>query len=361
MSLPSFSFGAEGVEYGRKASFYELSSGPVVLPSNLEVKGNLLVDGSTTLTGPAVVNSNLTVSGNETVGGVITVLGGTGGTALTVGQSGAPRDLVVTGTAFTGLINSSTVTATQGGTGGVAGLIVTNAGIGGNPLRSVSVFNDQSNPGTLISMLNGADAGTLAYTGTQFQLSRPLNIPVQTGSSGNLTVGGAIDGPESLTPNFRYIQIGVDPVGDGGFPTSPDGTQGANNYWTQTYDGTTVQANINAPAAGATSIYIIVLPSDFLTSVTPPVIDPKYVGKVLYRLWLAIVNTSTLTIQLRIGSVTGTQIGRSVLDGAASPGWQNTGLVSVPSVNSGATAPLYFGITQYAIPTLGGVANLPPV
>ena len=194
MSLPSFSFGAEGVEYGRKASFYELSSGPVVLPSDLEVKGNLLVDGSTILTGPAVVNNNLTVSGNETVGGAVTILGGTGGTALTVGQGspGGARDLVVTGTAFTGLINSSTVTATQGGTGGTAGLVVTNGGIGGNPVRSVSVFNDQASPGTLISMRNGADAGTVAYTGTAFELSRPLTIPVQVGSSGNLTVGGVV-------------------------------------------------------------------------------------------------------------------------------------------------------------------------
>ena len=153
--LPSYSFGAEGVEYGRKASFYELSSGPVVLPSDLLVKGTLTVEGASILNGATVVNNNLTVSGNETVGGAVTILGGTGGTALTVGQSapGQTRDLIVTRNTFTG----GSVTITQGATGGVPGLIVTNAGIGGNPVRTVSVFNDQANPGTLISMENGAN------------------------------------------------------------------------------------------------------------------------------------------------------------------------------------------------------------
>lgn len=195
--LPSYSFGAEGVEYGRKASFYELSSGPVVLPSDLLVKGSLTVNGSSILNGPAVVNNNLTVSGNETVGGTVTILGGIGGTALTVGQNapGQTRDLVVTRNTFTG----GSVTITQGATGGVPGLVVTNAGIGGNPVRSVSVFNDQANPGTLISMNNGTDAGTIAYTGTAFQLSRPLTIPVQAGSSGNVNVGGGVYGIDTVT------------------------------------------------------------------------------------------------------------------------------------------------------------------
>jgi hypothetical protein len=117
-------------------------------------------------------------------------------------------------------VNGS-LTVIQGATGGVQGLLVTNAGAGGT-LRSVSVFNDQATPGTLINMTNGADSGTIAYTGTQFQLSRPLNIPIQAGSSGNLTVGGNITAPNlggtntnCLIGNVRILSgIGT------GFPVS---------------------------------------------------------------------------------------------------------------------------------------------
>jgi len=167
--LPSYSFGAEGVEYGRKAPFYVPSSGPLALPSDLEVKGNLRVDGTSTLVGNVSVNSNLVV---------------------------------------TGPINSSTLTVTQGATGGTVGLEVTNAGIGGNPLRRVRVFNDQS-VGTLISMQTGTDGGSIAYTGTEFQLSRPLTIPVQTGSSGNLTVGGAVSGFDSVRSRALNVSDNV--------------------------------------------------------------------------------------------------------------------------------------------------------
>ena len=239
MSLPSFSFGAEGVEYGRKASFYELSSGPVVLPSDLEVKGNLRVDGTSTLVG------NVSVSGTST----LTAFGvnvGTGGVSsaggLLTGNTTTPGGAILgyDGAAVRspnfplGLASQRNVGIVEGATGGVAGLVVTNGGIGGNPVRTVSIFNDQSNPGTLISMLNGTDAGTLAYTGTAFQLSRPLNIPVQTGSSGNLTVGGElivpeIVGPASSLPNFPLgLLIGGQALSTGITSAS---SAGSNNSW----------------------------------------------------------------------------------------------------------------------------------
>lgn len=214
MSLPSFSFGAEGVEYGRKASFYELSSGPVVLPSDLEVKGNLRVDGTSTLVG------NVTVSGTST----LTAFGvnvGTGGVSsaggLLTGNTTTPGGAILgyDGAAVRapnfplGLASQRNVGIVEGATGGVAGLVVTNGGIGGNPVRTVSIFNDQSNPGTLISMLNGTDAGTLAYTGTAFQLSRPLTIPVQTGSSGSITVGGAVSGFDSVRSRALNVSANV--------------------------------------------------------------------------------------------------------------------------------------------------------
>lgn len=186
--LPSYSFGAEGVEYGRKAPFYVPSSGPLTLPDDLLVKGDLTVNGTSTLVGNVAVGGAFSVG----VGGVSTSGSLLTGSATTPGGSifGYDGSSVRAPNFPRGLASQGTVTVTQGATGGVPGLVVTNAGIGGNPVRSVSVFNDQANPGTLISMNNGTDAGTIAYTSTQFQLSRPLNIPVQAGSSGNLTVGG---------------------------------------------------------------------------------------------------------------------------------------------------------------------------
>lgn len=195
--LPSYSFGAEGVEYGRKAPFYVPSSGPLNLPSDLEVKGNLRVDGGTTLVGPASVGGPFSVGtgGVTTSGSLIT--GSTlvpGGSIFGYDGSATRAPNFPSGLASQAsvVVNQGSVTVTQGATGGIPGLLVTNAGIGGNPVRTVSVFNDQASPGTLISMQNGTDSGTLAYTGTAFQLSRPLTIPVQAGSSGNLTVGGDV-------------------------------------------------------------------------------------------------------------------------------------------------------------------------
>ena len=230
--LPSYSFGAEGVEYGRKAPFYVPSSGPLALPSDLEVKGNLRVDGTSTLVGAASVGGPFSVGtgGVSTSGSLLTGSSTTPGGAI-FGYDGSsvrapnfPR----------GLQTQSGVTITEGATGGVPGLEVTNAGIGGAPLRRVRVFNDQASPGTLISMQNGADAGTLAYDGTAFQLTRPLTIPVQTGSSGNLTVGGElivpeIVGPASSLPNFPLgLLIGGQALSTGITSAS---SAGSNNSW----------------------------------------------------------------------------------------------------------------------------------
>ena len=239
MSLPSYSFGAEGVEYGRKASFYELSSGPVVLPSDLLVKGTLTVNGTSTLVGNVTLpgTSTLTAFGVNTGTGGVSTAGG-----LVTGNSTTPGGAIFgyDGAAVRapnfplGLASQASALITQGATGGVPGLVVTNGGIGGNPVRTVSVFNDQASPGTLISMTNGADAGTLAYTGTAFQLSRPLTIPVQAGSSGNLTVGGElivpeIVGPASSLPNFPLgLLIGGQALSTGITSAS---SAGSNNSW----------------------------------------------------------------------------------------------------------------------------------
>jgi len=142
MALPSFSFGAEGVEYGRAASYYATSAGNEVFPDDVEVQGNLTVEGSTTLRGTAV-NGTLTVTQSAT--------GGTRTAYLTNGSTGAAE-------------------------------------------KSVAVFNDQ--PATLLVMRNNGNSGDIGLdagvTGGQFTLSKPVNIPVLGGaSSGNLTVGGS--------------------------------------------------------------------------------------------------------------------------------------------------------------------------
>ena len=148
------------------------------------------MNGTSTLTGAVAVGGPLSVGtgGVSTSGSLVT------GSATTPGGAvfGYDGSAVRAPNFPRGLESQGTVTVTQGATGGVPGLVVTNGGIGGNPVRRVEIYNDQANPGTLISMTNGATGGTIAYTGTAFQLSQPLTIPVQAGSSGNLTVGGSI-------------------------------------------------------------------------------------------------------------------------------------------------------------------------
>jgi hypothetical protein len=141
MALPSFSFGAEGVEYGRSSAYYATTSGSVVFPNDVDVKGNLAVEGFTSLDDTQV---------------------------------------------------SGTLTVSQGLTGGTRTAYFTNGGVVPAE-KSVAIFNDQSN-GTLMVYRNNGNEGSVAFdggvTGGQFVLTRPLVLPAAGGSSGNLTVGG---------------------------------------------------------------------------------------------------------------------------------------------------------------------------
>lgn len=139
--LPSFSFGAEGVEYGRAASYYATTAGNEVFPDDVNVQGNLTVEGNTTLRGTGV---------------------------------------------------NGTLTVAQGLTGGTRTAYFTN---GASPPaeKSVAIFNDQAS-GTLTAWRNNGNEGALFFdggvTGGQFVLNRPLTLPSGGGSSGSLTVGG---------------------------------------------------------------------------------------------------------------------------------------------------------------------------
>ena len=157
--LPSFSFGAEGVEYGRSSSYYATTAGNEVFPDDVNVQGNLTVEGNTTLRGTGV-NGSLTVS--------------------------------------------------QGLTGGTRTAYFTN---GGSPPaeKSVAIFNDQSS-GTLTAWRNNGNEGTLQFdggvTGGQFVLNRPLTLPSGGGSSGNLTVGGSAVIGGNATVNAGVLAAG---------------------------------------------------------------------------------------------------------------------------------------------------------
>jgi hypothetical protein len=78
------------------------------------INGNLVVNGNETINGNTNVNGNIINSGSNTVGGTVTILGGAGGTALTVGQNGSPRDMVVTGASNMAQIFGTDINLTGG-------------------------------------------------------------------------------------------------------------------------------------------------------------------------------------------------------------------------------------------------------
>ena len=130
---------------------------------------------------------------------------------------GVTGDAIITGRSFLNggfqTLTSSSIngllTITQTGTGGAEGIRVTNAGSGGNPLRYVSILNDQASPGTLISMYNGTSAGSIAYDGSQFVLTRPLSVSNAFGASGNITAGGTITGNDLVASSDRRLKQNI--------------------------------------------------------------------------------------------------------------------------------------------------------
>jgi hypothetical protein len=104
--------------------------------------------------GLAVQGGNVQTAGGLTVGGETVLLGGAGGSALVVGQNASPRDMIVTGTSFTGPINAAGVLlVTQPLGGGSLTCRFQNDGIIGGGLKRVDVFNDQA-IGPQIAMTN---------------------------------------------------------------------------------------------------------------------------------------------------------------------------------------------------------------
>ena len=81
MALPSFSFGAEGVEYGRNSAYYATTTGDEDFTGNVDIQGNLTVAGLSTLNG-VFATGNMTVDGNIATNGSLAAVGIFGPSAL---------------------------------------------------------------------------------------------------------------------------------------------------------------------------------------------------------------------------------------------------------------------------------------
>lgn len=120
---PSYSFSTEATEYGVRKSYYLTSQEGSVEVENLHVKGDLAVDGTTTLA------STLTVSAPANINGLITTNGGlscTSGSSITAAGGTVTASTLVggAGTIAGGLTVNATNAATAGlHVGGVAGSV----------------------------------------------------------------------------------------------------------------------------------------------------------------------------------------------------------------------------------------------
>lgn len=178
-------------------------------------------------------------------------------------------------------------------------------------------------------------------------------VPNDLVVAGQLSVNNYLKGPQTLTLNGRYIQIGGTSTQQ---QTPPDGTQGANNYWEIVWGGQEIQCVVNDSATSATSVLIVVVPADFVTN------NAAYVQKKIGTFYANIQSSSTVTLQVHIGSATGQQIAVQRLDPQGSIKTFRVDLcVGCPyGITSGQTDN-WFGIFTYTIIQPGiGWAFLPP-
>lgn len=209
MSSPAtYSFGADAVRYGsdlsgqNSAYFLQQSSGTAVVPADLEVKGDLQVDGTSALKGAVTVGTPsaavaTTLNGTLGVSGASNFTGGAQvGSGLTVGGGLA----VVSGNLAVSAAGASISAPNFQGTNPADGLraafqqglianTVTIAGSGGSTL----LLGDATNPGGNVIGYNGSSAtvpvnfpnglaSANMYTKTQNTVFSPLqaNVPFVT-------------------------------------------------------------------------------------------------------------------------------------------------------------------------------------
>jgi len=138
MSLPSYGFAADGVEYNRAGAFYLASGGTggQTVPADLTVKGNLEVQGATHLVGAVACDSTVTATVGAGKSVALVSAGGPPGLASTVYTNNSivgAIGLDSVGTMVVGFGPSSrpvtipgtlTVTGAGGGSGVSGGLTV---------------------------------------------------------------------------------------------------------------------------------------------------------------------------------------------------------------------------------------------
>ena len=211
------SFAADGVQYGRDSSFYETAGANNLLPGNLEIVGNLLVDGSTTLVGVVTTGAGINTAGGVTVGTILAnaplVVHGTSSLAgavttgasvqttgaVTVGTLAANASLVVNGGATVGDgTHASNLTVNGGAT-------VTGSVVCGD--LATTNGNIHLNNGTINFVSNGI-GGLTIQNGATIPVLTPVTVGSLTSSSGVSAATLSVGAP-SAQGTITYINANI--------------------------------------------------------------------------------------------------------------------------------------------------------
>jgi hypothetical protein len=194
MASGSASYSTNATNYGRNsADAYYYLSAPDTINGPLTVTGNLVVDGSTTLTGPVTAGSTLAVAGNETVGGDLAVTGNetVGGTLTTAGALQVNAASVLNGNAsVTGSLSVSGSNQLNLGTGSYLVNQGTNilANVGGAAAFSIEAARVSALVPLAVAALTSGSLGATS----------PVN-PTLFGASGDAVWQNTGDGAQQAT------------------------------------------------------------------------------------------------------------------------------------------------------------------
>lgn len=196
----SYSFSADAVQYGRDSAYYVrdiTDGGTSVVPGNLDVTGDLTVEGASELTGNVATAGNLAV-GNGTSGGVLNIGGGntvftpsgTGGLTVATALPGASATVTLAGSlavgngAIGGVVNlgAGNTVLTPSGAGGLA-ISTTLPGatasvsVAGNLAVGTGILGGVVNIGGGNSIFTPSGAGNLALSTSLPGTVATLGIP----------------------------------------------------------------------------------------------------------------------------------------------------------------------------------------
>lgn len=296
MALPSFSFGAEGVEYGRSSAYYATTTGDVVLPNDLDVKGNLLVEGTSILTGSVRSDGNISAR-NALVTGSTGLSGGAiyGFNGTTLVQPNFPLGLITQGPVQLGATGSATQSGLQ-----VFGNAVVAPSAGGG--------------GTLSATTYQGGAGGVSTSGALI-----------TGTAG--ATGGAIygyNGGALVAPNFPLGLLAQGPMSQTLSTLVIPGAGGNYNY---TWNGTNTLWSWFTNSAVA-NVYITI-PDNFLSA---------HFGETIGTCAFTDNTAPGAAVQFIIQTVSGAILSTKALTSAAAPSGTITWIIATaPGAGSGIT------------------------